>query len=78
MAAYYGNLKRFCRDHSLTIILTILGVTSTGIGMWFVWPLEPDRWFDIFSGIGAGLGTVAVMNWLAGPFYERNKPERRE
>jgi hypothetical protein len=46
--------------------------------MWFVWPLEPDRWFDIFSGIGAGLGTVAVMNWLAGPFYERNKPERRE
>jgi thiol:disulfide interchange protein len=63
------------RDHSLTIVLTLLGLLLTGLGVWHVWPLENDRWFDIWSGLGAGTLTVALFNWLSGPLRERNKPE---
>jgi hypothetical protein len=40
-----------------------------------VWPLENDRWFDIWSGLGAGTLTVALFNFLSGPLREKNKPE---
>jgi uncharacterized membrane protein YidH (DUF202 family) len=43
--------------------------------MWIVWPIERDRWFDLVSGVGVALLTVALWQWLSGPFVERNKPE---
>jgi hypothetical protein len=69
------RVRRIWRDHSLTIILSIVALGSTVIAVSFVWPLSPDRWFDLFSGIGAGFLTIAGFNWLSGPFRERNKPE---
>jgi hypothetical protein len=64
------------RDHSLTIVLTALGIVLTLVSLLFVWPLDPDRWFDIFAGLGSGVLTVALFNWLSGPLRERNKPEK--
>jgi thiol:disulfide interchange protein len=63
------------RNHSLTIVLTGLGLFLTVLALYFVWPLEPDRWFDILSGFGSGVLTVALFNWLSGPLREKNKPE---
>jgi hypothetical protein len=67
--------RRLWRDHSLTIVLAVLGLTATAISMWIVWPIERDRWFDLVSGVGVALLTVALWQWLSGPFVERNKPE---
>jgi thiol:disulfide interchange protein len=66
---------RIWRNHSLTIVLTVLGCGLTALAIWLVWPLELDRWFDILSGLGAGLLTVALFNLLSGPLREKNKPE---
>jgi thiol:disulfide interchange protein len=68
-------VKRLWRDHSLSIILTAIGVTFVGVAVWLVWPVSRDRWFDIASGLGLGTLTVALFYGLAGCFRERNKPE---
>jgi hypothetical protein len=68
-------LKKLWECHSLTIVLTVLGLVATCLAVALVWPLEADRWFDLLSGLGAGFLTVALFNWLSGPLVERNKPE---
>ena len=68
------DCKRLWRNHSLTVVLTSLGIGLTALAVWIVWPLEQDRWFDLISGFGAGTLTVALFNWLSGPWW-RNKPE---
>jgi hypothetical protein len=73
-----GVLKIFQKMwecHSLTIVLTGLGLVLSALATAFVWPLEADRWFDLLSGLGAGFLTVALFQWLSGPLVERNKPE---
>jgi predicted membrane channel-forming protein YqfA (hemolysin III family) len=67
--------RRLWRDHSLTIVLAVLGLTATAISMWCVWPLERDRWFDLLSSMGMGFLTVALWQWLSGPLKEVNRPE---
>jgi len=67
--------RRVWQNHSLTVVLTFLGLSATALAVWYVWPLEADRWFDLLSGLGAGFLTVALFNWLSGPLRERNKPE---
>jgi zinc transporter ZupT len=69
------DCKRIWRNHSLTVVLTAMGIGLTALALCFVWPLEPDRWFDIFSGFGSGVLTVALFNWLSGPLVEKNAPE---
>jgi zinc transporter ZupT len=69
------DCSRLWRNHSLTIVLTALGIALTALALCFVWPLEADRWFDILSGFGSGVLTVALFNWLSGPLREANKPE---
>lgn len=66
---------RWLRQHSLTLELLALGIALTGAGMWFVWPLEPDRWFDILSGLGAGALMVGLMNVLSWGARETVRPE---
>lgn len=68
-------MTRLWRNHSLTIVLTALGIALTAYAMWHVWPLDEARWFDVWSGLGAGTLTVALFNWLSGPLVERNRPE---
>jgi predicted membrane channel-forming protein YqfA (hemolysin III family) len=67
--------RRLWRDHSLTIVLAVLGLTATAISIVIVWPIERDRWFDLVSSLGMAFLTVAVWQALSGPFVERNKPE---
>ena len=69
------SLTSLWRNHSLTVVLSALGIGLTALAMWLVWPLEPDRWFDVVSGLGAGTLTVALFNWLSGPLVEKNLPE---
>lgn len=66
---------KWLRQHSLTLELLALGIALTAVGVWFVWPLEKDRWFDIFSGLGAGCATVALMNILSWGARETVRPE---
>jgi hypothetical protein len=69
------DCKRLWRNHSLTVVLTALGIGLTALAAYLVWPLERDRWFDLISGIGAGTLTVALFNFLSGPLVEKNLPE---
>ena len=69
-------MNRFWHDHSLSIILTILGLMLTAAGVWYVWPLDEDRIWDLLTGAGLGVGIIALYSWLSGPFRERNKPEK--
>jgi hypothetical protein len=64
-------VKKVWENHSLTIVLALLGVMFIGIAI----PLREGTWFDIIVGFGHGCGAVALYNWLAGPLKERNKPE---
>jgi hypothetical protein len=64
----------FWRDHSLTIV--IWGLSLTFLSVAFVF--EPGRVFDLLLGIGIGTFTVALLNTLAGPLRERNKPEKTQ
>jgi hypothetical protein len=64
-------VNRLWENHSLTIVLALLGVMFIGIAI----PLREGTWFDIIVGFGHGCGAVALYNWLAGPLKERNKPE---
>lgn len=66
---------KYWRDHSLTIIVWAIGIGLTGWAIWLIWPLEPKDWFDVLTGLGAGVLTVALFNVLSGPFREVNKPD---
>jgi len=60
-------MTRLWRDHSLTIVLTVIGLACLGLAFVHAW----DFWLGLFH---AAIG-VALLNLLAGPFRERNKPE---
>lgn len=64
-------MRRWCRDHSLSIVLLLTG--------WFVCmasiPLAEGTWFDLVSQTGGALFTAGLVNLLAGPLREVNRPE---
>jgi hypothetical protein len=66
----------FLSKHSLSIICGVIAIAVTIWGCWIVWPLEPDRWFDLLTSLGSDLGAVALFYSLAGRFREINKPEK--
>lgn len=57
--------------HSLTIVLVLLGAILFGVAL----PLREGTWFDYWLGLGHGCWTGALVNSLAGPFRERNRPD---
>jgi hypothetical protein len=67
-----ARLVRFWTDHSLSIVLGVLGAVSSGTAFL----ADPGtRWWDLFLGLGQGLLTVTAFNVLAGRFREVNKPD---
>jgi hypothetical protein len=66
------TIARLWRDHSLTLVLSGVGVTLFLVALAF----EPgSHGWDIFLGLSQGTLTVALFYALAGAFRERNKPE---
>lgn len=65
------ELIQLWRDHSLTIVLTAIGLGLLALAAW----LEEGTWFDIVVGLGHGAVAVAMVNVLATRLRERNKPE---
>jgi len=64
-------MRRLWRDHSLTIVLTVIGLACLGLAA-----TAPDDYFwDFWLGLFHAAIGVALLNLLAGPFRERNKPE---
>jgi len=59
------------QDHSLTIVLALIGAALTAFGFSF----DEGRWFDLFMGLGQGTLTVALFYFLAQFFREKAKPE---
>lgn len=64
-------MKRWWRDHSLTIVTTASGSAV----MAAVYPLQEGALFDLVSGFGNSLLAIGVGGFLFGFFRERNKPE---
>lgn len=69
------GLRSWLRQHSLTLELLALGTALTGVGIWIIWPLTPERWFDLMTSLGAGALTVALMNILSWGARETVRPE---
>jgi hypothetical protein len=65
-------MSKLWRDHSLSIVLSIIGVGLISIAM----ALQPGKMLDLLLGLGSSFATVAMVNLLAGPLVERNKPEK--
>ena len=61
------------RDHSLTIVLGILG--TIGILVAFTYEQAEARMFDLWLGLGCGVLTVALFYFLSQFFREKAKPE---
>jgi hypothetical protein len=64
-------VKRLWLDHSLTIVLSVLGAVVTGVA----WALEAGKAFDTLLGLGQGLLTVALFYFAANYLREKAKPE---
>jgi hypothetical protein len=58
------------RDHSLTIVLAVAGVTMIAIAFLF-----EDKWWDVISGLGQGILTGGLVFFLSRFFREVSKPE---
>lgn len=58
------------RDHSLTIVLAAIGAGTLAFAFLF----EEKLW-DLFSGLGQGVLTGALVFWLSRYFRETAKPE---
>jgi len=58
------------RDHSLTIVLAMIGVTTIAIGFLF-----DEKWWDVISGLGQGTLTGGLVFFLSRYFRETAKPE---
>lgn len=63
---------RFWRDHSLSIVLVVIGFLFLGAALLFS---RDSIWWDIWLGLFHACLGVALLNLLAGPFRERNRPE---
>ena len=59
------------RDHSLTLVLGVLGAIMLGVA--FTYP--EGRQFDLWLGLGCGVLTVALFYFLSQFFREKAKPE---
>lgn len=67
-----SHIRRCWRDHSLTIVVAILGAICVGCAF----QDEPGtKWWDVWLGSGQGLLTVAAFYLFAGWLRERNRPE---
>lgn len=64
-------IRRAWEDHSLSIVLVLLGATLF-TPCYF---LSEGKLFDFILGLGHGCWTGALVNVLAGSFRERNRPE---
>jgi len=64
---------KFWRDHSLTIVLGILG--TIGILVAFTFESSEPRLFDLWLSLGSGALTVALFWFLSQFFREKAKPE---
>jgi hypothetical protein len=64
---------KFWRDHSLTIVLGILG--TIGILVAFTYESSEARMFDLWLSLGSGVLTVALFYFLSQFFREKAKPE---
>lgn len=65
------RLARLWRDHSLTVTLAALGSILLGASLL----LPGANWWDVLSGLALALLAGALVNGLAGPLHERNRPE---
>lgn len=66
------TLARYWRDHSLSLTFAIAGIIAIALAL----PLPEGKAFDILSGLGLGALMIGVLNLLAGPLREKNKPEK--
>ena len=64
-------VTRIWNDHSLSVVLSGLGIAFFAIAI----PFREGTAFDTVLGLGHGCWTAVLINWLAGKFRERNKPE---
>lgn len=58
------------RDHSLTVVLAGIGVTTIALAFLF-----DDKWWDVVSGLGQGTLTGGLVFYLSRYFRETAKPE---
>jgi len=65
-------MMRLWHNHSLTIVLALIGIGFLIIALFFD---RDHKGWDIFLGLFHACVGVALLNLLAGPFRERNKPE---
>lgn len=64
-------MLKYWYNHSLTIVMWVLGIIMTTIAFAF----DAGRIFDLLLGLGGALITVALFYTLSGPLRESNKPE---
>ena len=62
---------RWWRDHSLTIIMAVIGTAL----LIFAFTHEEGKWFDLWLALGAGVLTVGLFYLLSQFFREKTKPE---
>ena len=62
---------RLWRDHSLTIVMVVIGCAFT----WFAFSFDEGKWFDLWLGLGQGTLTAALLFFLSQWFREKAKPE---
>jgi drug/metabolite transporter (DMT)-like permease len=70
-----SRIRQLWRDHSYSIVGTVLGVACFAYAIWLIWPVSPERWFDVFSELGGTLLGLGLMGVFATWLRERNKPE---
>jgi len=58
-------------DHSLTIVMTIVG----SILIWIAFLYDEGQVFDLWLGLGCGVLTVALFYFLSQFLREKAKPE---
>lgn len=62
---------RFYRRHSLSLVLTLGGLLICVAALW----LPEGKWFDLVSQTGGGMSVAGLVNFMAGPLRETNRPE---
>jgi uncharacterized membrane protein YjjP (DUF1212 family) len=65
------SLMVFWRNHSLTIIMTAIGIALTAFAFLF----QEGKWFDLWLGLGQGTLTTSAVFFLSRFFRETAKPE---
>jgi uncharacterized membrane protein len=67
------SIEQIWRDHSLTIVLT--GVSAVCLIIALMHERDHRGW-DVWLGLFHAAIGIALLNLLAGPFRERNKPDQ--